>query len=59
MLPYYQIENDVIVKTPIKQEVKKCTKCEMEINPEKYIKMKTFCRARHNENKRNRRKKTF
>ena len=59
MLPYYQIENDVVVERPIKKVAKKCTKCEMEINPENYIKKKTICRACHNENMRNRRKKTF
>ena len=51
MLPYYQAEDDVVKGKP----VKKCSKCENGISPDNYIKNKTICRKRHNENMRKRR----
>ena len=54
MLPYYQIENNIVEEKP----VKKCSKGEIEINPNSYIKNKTICTMCHNENMRNRRNKT-
>ena len=55
MLPI--TEDFVIIEKPVQKEVKKCSKCETEINPDNYIKNRTICRACHNENMRNRRKK--
>ena len=58
MLPYFKkIENNIIIEKPVQKEMKKCSKCETEKNPNNYIKSKTFCRIFHNENMRNRRKK--
>ena len=58
MLPYYQIEDDVVKEKPLKNPIKKCTKCENLINPDNYIKNKTICRLCHNENMTNRRNKS-
>ena len=55
MLPYYRIENNIVIEKPNK----KCSKCETEINTKNYIKNKTICRACHNENMRNRRNTNF
>ena len=55
MLPYYQTEDDVVKEKPVKNTIKKCSKCEKGINPDNYIKNKTICRACHNENMRKRR----
>ena len=52
MLPYYQIENNVVEEKPVKRENKKCRKCEIEINLNNYMKNKTICKACHNENMR-------
>ena len=50
MLPYYKVENNIVIDKPIKR----CSKCKTEINTENYIKNKTICRACHNENMRKR-----
>ena len=50
MLPYYEIENNVVVEKPVQKEIKKCSKRETEKNLDNYIKNKTICRACHNEN---------
>ena len=55
MLPNYKIKNNIVIEKPIK----KCSKCETEINTKNYIKNKTICRACHNENMRNRRNTNF
>ena len=59
MLPYYVEEKEDIVEIEnvIQEDVKKCSKCEVEINPHNYITNKSICRKCHNENMRNRRKK--
>jgi len=59
MLPYYQIENNFVEEKPDRiKQIKKCSKCEIEINPNNYIKNKTICRNCHNQNMRNRRNKS-
>ena len=55
MLPYYETENDVFEEKPVRKPIKKCSRCEIEINPDNYIKNKTLCRHCHNENMRKRR----
>ena len=55
MLPYYQTEDNVVKEKPVKKPIKKCSKCENEINHDNYIKNKTICRECHNENMRKRR----
>ena len=55
MLPYYQTEDNVVKENPVRKPIKKCSKCENEINPDNYIKNKTICRECHNENMRKRR----
>ena len=52
MLPYYQTEDDIVKEKPVKNTIKKCSKCENVINPDNYIKHKTICRKCHNENMR-------
>ena len=59
MLPYYKIENNNVVDKPVQKPIKRCSKCEAEINTEKYIKNKTICRACHNEKMRKRRNMGF
>ena len=55
MLPYYQTKDNVVKEKPVKNPIKKCSKCDNGINPDNYIKNKTICRKCHNENMRSRR----
>ena len=55
MLLYYKIEDIVVVEKPVQKEIKNCSKCELGITPNNYIKNKTICRMCHNENMRKRR----
>ena len=55
MLPYYQTEDNIVTEKPVKDTIKKCSKCENVINPDNCIKNKTICRQCHNQNMRNRR----
>ena len=59
MLPYYETENNIVIDKPVQKPIKRCSKCETEINTKNYIKNKTICRACHNENMRNRRNTHF
>ena len=49
MLPSYKTEDNVIIEKPVRKEIKKCSICENEKNPDNYIKNKTICRACHRE----------
>ena len=55
MLRYYETEDNLVIDKPVQKPIKICTKCETEINTEKYFKNKSICRACHNENMRKRR----
>ena len=55
MLPYYQTEDIVVKEEPVKKQIKKCSKFEIDLNPDNCIKNKTICRECHNENMRKRR----
>ena len=59
MLPYYETENNIVIYKPVQKPIKRCSKCETELNTEKYIKNKTICRACHNEKLRKRRNTDF
>ena len=48
MLPYYETENNIVIDKPVQKPIKKCSKCETEINTEIYIKNNIVCRACHN-----------
>ena len=48
MLPYYETENNIVIDKPVQKPIKKCSKCETEINTENYIKNNIVCRAWHN-----------
>ena len=55
MLAYYQTEDNVVKDKPVKNTIKRCSKCENIINPDNFIKNKTICKQCHNQNMRNRR----
>ena len=59
MLPYYERENNIVIDKPVQKPIKRCSKCETEMNIEIYNKNKTICRACHNENMRKRRNTDF
>ena len=59
LLPYYKIENNIVIDKPVQKPIKRCSKCETEINTENCIKNKTICRACHKENMRKRRSTNF
>ena len=48
MLPYYKVEHEISNEN--------CSKCDIDIIPDNYIKNKTICRLCHNKNMRERRK---
>ena len=59
MLPYYETEDNIVIDKPVQKPIKRCSKCETEINFKNYVKNKTICRACHNENMRKRRNTDF
>ena len=59
MLHYYETENNIVIDKAVQKPIKRCCKCETEINTDKNNRNKTICSACHNENMRNRRNTDF
>ena len=46
MLPYYKIEDEIIEETNVvHKNIKKCTKCGVEINNDNCIKNRNICKT--------------
>ena len=43
LIPYYKTDDIVMEEEPVQNQIKKYSKCEIEINPDNYLKNKTIC----------------